>query len=211
MLNTILAWLDTTSLTLWSTSMTWAECLGFLTGIVCVWLAARNNIWNFPVGITNGLLLFELFWRTRLFADATLQVCFILLNARGWWQWARHAGAPVLPITHTSGTHLKVALLCSAVGICALAVLLTLVRGSVPIFDASILALSLVAQWLMNHRKLQSWWWWMAVDVISIAVYIYKELYLIAVLYAVFLGLCVRGYRNWHASVHAPSMQHVWA
>ena len=70
-------------------------------------------------------------------------------------------------------------------------------KGSIPVFDALITALSLVAQWLLNRRKLENWIFWIGVDLISVPVYAFKELYLIAGLYAVFLLLCVRGYRSW--------------
>lgn len=199
-------WLNSPALLLWSTPLSVAECLGFVTGIACVWLAARNNLWNFPLGIANSALLLLLFFRSRLFADAALQVLFITLNARGWWQWARHGSAPVLPITSASAVQLRIAMLGSVVGIPLLAAALTLAKGSVPVFDASITVLSVVAQWLMNCRVLQNWWWWMAVDVISIPVYAYKGLYLIAMLYAVFLAICISGYRAWRATLAVPAI-----
>ena len=207
MLSSLFAWLDTPALLLWSTPLSVAECLGFLTGLACVWLAARNHIGNFPLGIANSLLLMLLFARTRLFADAALQVFFVVLNLRGWWQWARHGACPVLAITRADPSHLRLALFYSALGIPVLTLLLTLARGSVPLFDAAITALSLVAQWLMNRRWLQSWWWWMLVDLISIPVYVYKGLYLIALLYVVFLGLCVSGYRTWRGALPAPVLR----
>jgi nicotinamide mononucleotide transporter len=178
-----------------------AECLGFTTGIACVWLAARNNIWNFVFGILNSALLLLLFLQARLLADATLQVMFITLGVRGWWQWARHGTAAASSITTASSLQWRTAIICSVAGTVALTTLLTLVKGSVPFFDASITALSLVAQWLLNRRVLQSWWWWMAVDLISIPVYIYKGLYLIALLYVIFLALCISGYHTWRSQL----------
>ena len=173
-MSELFAWLDIPALVLWGTALSRGEVLGFLTGVACVWLAARNHIGNFPLGVANSLLLLQLFLRTRLFADAALQLFFIALNLRGWWQWARHGAAPVLPITSASRSQLATAAVWSIAGIPTLTLVLTLARGSVPLFDASITALSLVAQWLMNRRLLQSWWWWMVVDVISIPVYVYK-------------------------------------
>lgn len=201
-MQALLEWLNSSAFTLWSTPLSVAECLGFASGLVCVWLAARNHIWNFPVGILNGAMFLLLFFQTRLFADAGLQVVFILLNVRGWWQWAKHGTAPVLPISTASRSQLRIALIASIVSVALLVVVLTLAKGSVPLLDASIAGLSLVAQWLLNRRVLQNWWWWMAVDVISIPVYVYKELYLTAVLYAVFLCICVAGYRSWRAALH---------
>jgi len=205
MIRALLDWLNSPALLLLATPLSIAECLGFATGIACVWLAARNNIWNFPLGIANSALLLLLFFHARLFADAGLQVMFIALNLRGWWQWARHGTGAVLAVTSASDSQLRIALIGSLVSTLALAALLTLAKGSVPVFDASITALSLVAQWLLNRRVLQNWWWWMAVDVISIPVYIYKGLYLIALLYAVFLVLCISGYRSWRSALSSDS------
>jgi nicotinamide mononucleotide transporter len=83
----------------------------------------------------------------------------------------------------------------------ALYLLLTWARGSVPVLDALIAALSLAAQWLLNRRKLEHWYFWITVDVISIPVYAYKELYLVALLYAVYLVLCIGGLRAWRRAL----------
>ena len=32
------------------------EILGFVTGAACVWLAVRQNVWTFPVGLANNVV-----------------------------------------------------------------------------------------------------------------------------------------------------------
>jgi nicotinamide mononucleotide transporter len=179
-----------------------AEVLGFATGLWCVWLTAKKNILNFPVGIANCALLLLLFAQARLFADASLQIVFIILGVRGWWLWARHGEVASPAVTVASSRMVAIALAASVTLSVSIAIVLMYARGSIPVFDGAITGLSLVAQWLLNRKKLQTWYWWIAVDVISIPVYIYKELYLIALLYAIFLFLCVVGLRNWKASLH---------
>jgi len=191
--------LNAPAFALFATPLSYAECFGFLTGIVCVWLTARRNIWNFPVGIANCALLLLLFFDARLFADAGLQVMFIALGVRGWWQWCRHGERLAPPVTAASRADVVNHVIAAVVLTLALFVLLTVAKGSVPIFDALITALSLVAQWLLNRKRLQTWYWWIAVDVISIPVYAYKELYLIALLYVMFLCLCIVGLVSWRA------------
>jgi nicotinamide mononucleotide transporter len=66
----VLDWLNSTVVTVAGVPTTWAELLGFLTGVVNVWLVARQRVWNWPVGIVNVVLLMLLFWTAGLYADA---------------------------------------------------------------------------------------------------------------------------------------------
>jgi len=58
----VLDWLNRTALTVLGEPASWAELLGFLTGLVTVWLVVREHIANWPVGILNVLLLMVAFW-----------------------------------------------------------------------------------------------------------------------------------------------------
>ncbi|MEK8110060.1 nicotinamide riboside transporter PnuC [Micromonospora sp. M12] len=69
------------------TGTTWAELLGFATGVLTVWLVVRQKIANWPIGIANVLLLMLLFWTTGLYADAGLQIVYVVLGCYGWWLW----------------------------------------------------------------------------------------------------------------------------
>ncbi|RYY08630.1 MAG: nicotinamide riboside transporter PnuC, partial [Cytophagaceae bacterium] len=50
------------------------EVAGVVTGIACVWLAARSNIWNFPTAIVSCGFYLLVFTRARLYSDAGLQL-----------------------------------------------------------------------------------------------------------------------------------------
>jgi nicotinamide mononucleotide transporter len=178
-----------------------AEVLGFASGLWCVWLTARKSILNFPVGIANSALLLFLFAQGRLFADASLQIAFIALGARGWWLWANRTSHVHTPIVVGSNKTMMLSIAASVLLSICIATILWFVRGSIPVFDGLITGLSLVAQWLLNRRVVQTWYWWIAVDLISIPVYIYKDLFLIALLYAVFLAICVNGLKSWMADI----------
>ncbi len=178
--------------------MSAGDILGFVTGLLCVWLTARANIWNFPVGIANSLILGLVFLQQRLFADATLQIVFIAFSIAGWWQWVhgRHAreSSPVFSTT------LREQLALVVIGVVAALLLwriLVSLNGSAPPVDATITVLSLCAQWQLNRRQISSWGWWIAVDIISIPLYWSRGLPLIAGLYVIFLLLCVRGWLHW--------------
>jgi nicotinamide mononucleotide transporter len=178
--------------------MSMGDLLGFVTGVVCVWLTARANLWNFPVGILNSVILGLVFFQQRLFADASLQIVFIAFAMMGWWQWLRHRYAqessPVFQTTlREQLTLMGVALIMTL----ALWQILVGLKGAAPPIDALITALSLCAQWQLNRRQTSSWAWWIVVDVISIPLYWSRDLPLIAALYAIFLLICLKGWWHW--------------
>src|SRR5436853_6883511 len=63
------------------------EAFGFVTGVICVWLAAKEHVWNWPIGLVNAGAYAFVFLRERLFADAGLQVVYVILGALGWFWW----------------------------------------------------------------------------------------------------------------------------
>ena len=71
--------------------------------------------------------------------------------------------------------------------------------------DAATTAVSLLATYGQTRRLVESWWLWIAVDVVYVPLYGYKDLWLTAVLYLAFLALCVLGLRAWRQALHGPA------
>jgi len=92
------------------------EIFGVLTGAICVLLAAKENILNWPIGIVNNVLFFVMFWRNKLYADATLQIFYIAIAIYGWWRWSHAEGGGVLKVRSTSKLAAGVLLLISTLG-----------------------------------------------------------------------------------------------
>lgn len=181
------------------------EWIGALAGLACVWLVARASIWNWPISIVNTALYFVVFLRARLYADALLQVVFTLLGVYGWWSWrfggGRGAGIPVRRATRAQ-LALAAGAALAGTSISALA-LAGATDSTVPIWDSSVLVLSLVATWAQARKLVESWWVWIAVDVISVPLYVVRDLYPTALLYTLFLILCIVGLRHWTALLRA--------
>lgn len=72
-----------------------------------------------------------------------------------------------------------------------------------PIADSVTTVLSLLATYGQARKLLESWWLWIAADLIYVPLYVSKGLNLTAVLYAVFLVLCVIGLRRWQSDLKA--------
>ncbi len=187
-----------------ATQVSLGDALGFVTGLLCVWLTAKANIWNFPMGILNSLILGFVFLEQRLFADSALQLVFIALSIQGWFQWSGRKQVQKIQFRSTSLKEQMVLMgIALALTLLIWSVLVQL-RGSAPPLDALITALSLCAQWQLNRRQVSSWIWWITVDLISVPLYWSRGLYLIAGLYVIFLAICVHGLQNWRRADAIP-------
>ena len=174
------------------------EALGFVTGALCVYLVVRENVWNFPVGIANCVFFLVLFTRARLYGDAALQIVYIALGFQGWYLWLR-GGENRTPL-HVERAPRRLLVGVAAfvvVGTTALTFFLRAVHDSAPFLDAFTTVLSLGAQYLLNRKAVENWLLWMTADVLYIYLYFSRGLHLTAVLYFVFLCLCVAGLRAW--------------
>ncbi|WP_432544529.1 nicotinamide riboside transporter PnuC [Kineococcus sp. SYSU DK002] len=195
----LLDWLNSPALVAFSAPTTWAEVLGFVTGAVCVWFVARQNVWNWPLGIANNLLWIVLFASVGLYADSGLQVVYVVLAVWGWYQWLRGGDSRSgLVVTRTTARQWRGLLVAGAVGGAGLVLYLDHFTGStVPLADAATTTLSLLATWGQCRKKVESWWLWITADVVYVPLYLHKGLTLTAVLYVGFLVLCVKGLLAW--------------
>ncbi|KAB1908256.1 nicotinamide riboside transporter PnuC [Micromonospora sp. AMSO31t] len=203
----MLDWLTATAFTVLGAGITWAELLGFATGVVNVWLVARQHIANWPIGIANVLLLMLLFWTAGLYADAGLQIVYVALGLYGWWHWLvggeRRSRLTVARTGRREWWALGVAGMLLTAGLWALLDRAT--DSTVPLADAVTTALSLLATYGQTRKLVESWWLWIAADLIYIPLYAYKGLWLTGGLYLIFLALCVVGLREWRADLRRRS------
>ncbi|MDR3764543.1 MAG: nicotinamide riboside transporter PnuC [Acidobacteriota bacterium] len=174
------------------------EIIGVVTGAVCVLLAAREIIWNWPIGIANNIAFFVVFWQHKLYADATLQIFYLLTAIYGWWKWAHKDHGSVLRVRNTSRRMgLTLLVLLPVVWLAIYEILHRWTDSNVPAGDSLATTLSLGAQFMAGRKLLENWLVWIVVDVVSIALFLYKRLYLTTTLYAVFIVMCAGGYLAW--------------
>lgn len=153
--------------------------------LLAVFLAARNSIHTWWLGIIGCSLFAVLFFQVQLYAESLLMLFFIATNFIGWYQWGRANG-----IKQVSKTRLLHLLLFSALALLVTAIhgflLHNLTNAYAPYVDSSILMFSLIAQFLLMNRKLETWWFWLLVNTIAIPLYISRELYVTAFVYCGF-------------------------
>ncbi len=174
------------------------EVLGFITGAACVLLVVEQNIWNFPIGIANNIFFIILFFTSRLYGDMVLQTVYIVLAAIGWYQWIYGGkNRTRLKITHTSIREIAILVIIGIVATAAMHKYFQQINDSAPFLDAFTTVLSLIAQYLLNCKRIENWYVWIMADLLYIWLYLQKDLNLTAILYAIFIGMCIAGLLTW--------------
>jgi nicotinamide mononucleotide transporter len=182
--------------------MSWLELIAAALGLICVWLTVRRHIACWPTGLAMVLLYIFIFYEAKLYSDMLLQVMYVVLQIYGWYAWL-HGGPGQTPlvVSRLPVWQIPVWLVAVIAGTTMLGgTMHRYTDASLPFVDALATVASLVAQWLMGRKVLESWLVWIFVDVISVRLYFAKSLYLTAGLYLIFLGLAVWGWMAWSSA-----------
>jgi nicotinamide mononucleotide transporter len=186
--------------TLWATPVSALEIVAFVLAVLMVVLNMRVNPVAWPLAIVSSLLYFALFWNSRLYGDASLQIFFAVVALWGWWQWLRGTAADgaALQVRRLQpqarwGLLAALALTWPALGW----FLKTFTDTDVPWWDAFPTAASVIGQWLLGRKYVENWATWIVVNVVSVALFAYKGLWLTTVLYTLFIAMSFAGWRAW--------------
>ncbi len=179
--------------------MSLIELIAASLGVLAVWLTIRQNLWCWPIGLVMVLIYSWIFYDVKLYSDMLLQGIYAVLQLYGWWQWTRggaqHSGRQISRLG-VNGLLLSLAIGAASSLLLGYA-MATYTDAAAPWLDASLTAFSLVAQVWMAQKRLENWLLWIILDVIFVGLFIHKDLYLTAGLYALFTLLAVHGWRQW--------------
>jgi nicotinamide mononucleotide transporter len=119
------------------------------------------------------------------------------------WRRGGAAGGE-LPITRLSGAQRGLLALVTTACVALVGWLFSRYTDAhLPFWDAAAAGVSVTAQAVMLRKKIECWPLWLAVDVVYVGIYLYKQVYLTAGLYALFLVLAALGWREWRSAERA--------
>ena len=183
----------------------WLEATGLVSGLLCVWLLIRQNIWNWPIGLLYSLVSIVVFYRSRLYADLVLHVFYVTMNAYGWYYWVFAKRPPETPDVPVTRTPLPMAVALASVVVAATAALgwslATHTDAAVPYWDSATTTMSFAAMWMTARKYLENWVVWLIVDVVATGIYLYKGLEMYALLYCVYIAMAFAGWWAWRQSM----------
>lgn len=189
-------------------SIEFIEWFGVITGAICVYLAAKENILNWPIAMLSVITYIYIFYNAKLYGDTVLQFYFLGTSIYGWYYWTFGSTKSLKSeraITNLSSNEWRIftgilPILCFFLGF----LLDRYTDSDVPYIDAFCTVLSFIAQYLLTRKKLENWLMWIFVDLLYIPLYIHKNLFATAILYFVFLFIALKGYLDWKKRIKKP-------
>lgn len=201
------AWLDAAQtllfaplFTLLGSPVTALELLAFVLALLMVACNLRVNPLAWPLAMASSALYGLLFAHSRLYGEALLQVFFIVVAGWGWWQWLRGRGddGRKLRVHHLTARTRWLAVAATAAAWPLVALLLDHATDSdVPWLDALPTVASVTGQLLLGRKLVENWPTWVFVNIVSVALFAVKGLWLTVVLYTLFAALSLLGWRTW--------------
>lgn len=175
------------------------EVIAVIISIVGVTLTVKRHMWCWYFNFIAFLLYAYIFYEYKLYGETILQFIFVVMNVYGFYHWKKgKIQEHVIRIEHANYRLLALqAVLASVFGLVFGLSLHTFTDASLPILDAQLAAFSLLATYWTTQKYIATWVLWVVVDIIYVGMFVYKDLYVTAGLYAVFVGLAVLGWKQW--------------
>ena len=183
------------------------QIVGVILGLLYLYLEYRANIWLWVVGLIMPIVHGTLYYRSGLYADFSMQLYYIAAGLYGFCSWSRKPkkkGTSVLKIGYTPRTVWPViGAIYVSLHAAIYLLLVNFTDSTVPFWDSFSTALCIVAYWMLSRKYVEQWLVWLAVDVITVGLYIYKDIPLTACLYALYSALAIAGYLRWRRAIEA--------
>lgn len=184
--------------------MTPLEIAANIVTALAIFLAGRNSIHTWWLGIIGCTLFGVLFYQFQLYADMTLQAFFIATSMIGWVRWSRGTGGGELPISRTHIPTLIISVFIALIvgGLYAL-LLHRFTDAYAPGWDSLLLVSSVIGQILLMNRKIENWGFWLLVNTIAVPLFFSRGLYLTSGLYAAYWVHAIIAYFKWRREFEA--------
>lgn len=190
------------------------QIAGVVLGLIYLWLEYRADIRLWVVGLVMPVVHGALYLHAGLYADASMQVYYILAGLYGWLVWRAGskstadktaAAEPRAGREHAvagiARTPQRLVPALAGAYLCAHGAIYLLLRhctdSTVPFWDSLTTALSVVAMWMLSRKYVEQWLVWLVVDLLTVGLYLYKGIPLTAGLYLIYSALAVAGYLRW--------------
>jgi len=182
------------------------EFFAVATSYSCTLLCVIQSRWNYPIGMITTAAYVVLFWNAGLLASSVLNALLSVYLIYGWFRW--RPDAVTRPVTKIGFSPW----LLGYAAIVAVTYYFLMLAGHIVArwtgtefafiwTDSTILVATILAQLLMDNKRLENWGIWILVNIFSIWTYSEQGLYIVMIQYILFIGYDIGGFLQWRGSM----------
>lgn len=182
------------------------EFVGVAFWVAYLLLLIRENIWCWIFGIMASLITIVMFYHSKIYMEAMLNVYYVAAGCYGWYYWAKAgkekatAGNKAPVVLWSWQMHLLTFAAAASLGIGLGFLMKHYTDSPRPFVDAPLAAFSFLATLMETRKVLTCWLYWIVVNVCLVGLQIDREIYLYAGLSAFYAIMSVPGFLRWQKS-----------
>jgi nicotinamide mononucleotide transporter len=176
------------------------EFLAFVFGLISVCFAKKRNVLVYPTGLVATIISVYLLYKAEYFGDMTMNFYYSIMSIYGWFIWSNNSENNIISISTTNSKE-------KLIGIVLFILTIFITYFIYQFFDYKLELLNYIdiftsgifftAMWYMAKRKIENWILWIIGDIITVPLYAYRGLGMLALQYLIFTIIAIYAYLEW--------------
>ena len=182
---------------------TWLSLLSGCLGVCSVCLASQGNIWTFAFGFGQVITYTYLCWTQRFYGEIAINAYYFGTMVYGVFVWKSRVNSRESRVIVPRKLRWQTMVLIGAATLVLSGLtgwgLATWTDDTQPYLDAFTTIPALVAQVLMILVYREHWFFWLAIDVLSVALWLRAGDYCMVAQYVFWCANCLYGLHRWRS------------
>ncbi len=193
----------------------WIEIVGAIFGLLYLYYEYKANLRMWSTGIIMSSFYTFVFIHATFYAFACINIYYILAGIYGWIKWYKPTVGNSetntdIGLCHTP-TRLFLPLIIASIVIFGIIVFIlqTYTDSQVVYGDSFVTTISIVAMWMLAQKYVEQWLLLIVINIVSVFLYLYQDLYPTSIMYLIYSIVSVFGYLKWRRMITKPINENI--
>lgn len=177
----------------------WLEVLASGMNYAATYLSIKQRRFFYMIGVAASAIYAVVYGQAGLLASAVLSLYLTLSLIYGFFRWGKDSDSR--PVHHLSWKWLPVYLLVTVGFYAGASFTVHALGGTFAFWDAAILVLTILAQFMLDQKVIQTWIVWTLVNIVGVVLYFSSGLYFAAMQQLIFGLANAAGWYFWKRSM----------
>ena len=181
------------------------EMVAVALALAYLLLIMRENPWGWLCALISTAIYTLLFWQVNLLMDSALNIYYMAMAVYGWQQWQKGGvqQAGVRIVRWNIRSHLVALTIIFTATLISGYLLSANTQAAWPYLDSFTTWASVLTTYMVAKKVLENWLYWLVIDAVAMVIYIDRGLYLTALLFLVYLLICLFGWSSWRKTFYS--------